>query len=598
MSDEARSGGGGDEKGRTHYEAGDSPFQPLQRASLVRRTFPVTDQLPKYPQRSLRPDVVAGVTIAALALPSGMAYAELAGLSPVVGLYALLLPVVAYTLLGSSRQLMIGPGGPVSVLVATALAPLAGSDAAEYTALAAMLAVIVGTIFVIARVIRLGWIADYFSRAVLVGYIHGVVVVLIVSQLGKLFGVPITENDPIPQLWEFFGELSDISVATAVVGFVSLGVLLLLRWRAPRLPGPLIVLIGGIVLSAILNLAEHDVAVVGDIPGGLPGLEWPGVGISRVVDLLPTALGIFAVIYADGILTARSFAGRHDEHVDANQEFLALGAANLAAGVTQAYPVAASESRTAINDQMGGKTQIVGLISAAVIALVLLFLTEPVEKLPSACLGAVIVSVAIALVEPDAWRALVQAGRSQVAIAAIALTAVVLLGVLEALIVAVALSIVEVVARSAHPKDAVLGYVERYDRYANVALHPRARVTPGVVVYRLDDRLFFANARYFKGRIREAIAGAPTRTRWLVFDMEGVTAIDASGVQAVEETVRSLKRQQVGFVVARLKSPLRERFDATDLTRLIGEEHFYPTVRAAVAACSSAPPETRGDDKA
>jgi sulfate permease, SulP family len=569
------------------YDPDTSPFKSRAERPLLRRTFPVSEQIAGYPKRSARRDVVAGCTVAALALPSAMAYAQLAGLSPVAGLYALLLPAVAYTLLGSSRQLIVGPEGSLSLLVATTVAPLAGGNAGAYAALAAMLAIVVGGIALVARIVRLGWIADYFSRAVLVGYLHGIAIVLVIGQLGKLFGISVDNRDPIPQLVEVIQEIGTAHGATVAVGAVSLAVLLLLRRFAPKVPGALVVVLAGIALSAAFDFASHGIAVVGHIPSGLPSFERPGVGLRDTIDLLPGALGIFAVGFADAILTARSFAGKHRQHVDANQELLAFGAANLAAGVTQGFPVGASGSRTAVNDQTGGRTQAVGLIAAAVIALVLLFLTGPVANLPTPCLGAVIVGAAIGLVDPDAWRGLARSGRSQVVIAAVTLAGVVVVGVLEALLVAVAMSIIDVVMRSAKPHDAVLGYVERLGRWANVSLHPSARVVPGVVVYRLDDRLFFANARYFKGRVHEAIAGAPTPTRWLVFDAESLIGIDASGVEAVEQLVDSLARDEIGFAVAQLKHFVREQFDATGLSDRIGREWFFPTVAAAVDACAA-----------
>ena len=567
------------------YRTESSPFRPQARPTLVGRTFPVSTNLTDYPRRNGRKDLIAGVTVAALALPSGMAYAQLAGLSPVAGLYALLLPAVAYTFLGSSRQVIVGPEGALSVMVATAVAPLAGSDPSAYAELAALLALLVGAMAVVGRIIRLGWVADYFSRAVLVGYLHGIAVVLVAGQLGKLFGLSIEAGEPLPQIQEFLGELDGAHNLTVLVGAASLAVLLLLRWIAPAAPASLIVVVGGIAFSAAIGLADYDVAVVGDIPAGLPSFSWPG--LDRAVDLLPAALGILAVAYADGILTARSFAGKHGQHVDANQELLALGTANLAAGVTASFPVGASGSRTAVNDQMGGRTQAVGLIAAVVIAIVLLFLTAPVEKLPTACLGAVIVAAAIGLVDPAAWRGLRRAGRGEVLIAVVTLAGVVTVGVLKSLIVAVVLSILEVVLRSAKPHDAVLGRVERLERWANVSLHPSARVTPGVVVYRLDDQLMFANARYVKGRILEAIAGAPTPTHHVVFDAEGVGGIDASGAQALDQLLDALDRERITFVVARLKGPVRQQFDDNLLTDRLGEDHFFPTVTRAVEWCSA-----------
>ena len=291
--------------------------------------------------------------------------------------------------------------------------------------------------------------------------------------------------------------------------------------------------VAAIAASALLGLAEEGVATVGQIPSGLPSLELPTAPLGDLLALVPAALGIFLVSFSDEILTARSFAGHHGQHVAADTELTAMGAASLAAGVTQGFPIGASGSRTAVNDQMGARTQLAGLLAAAAIAVVLLFLTEPMRYLPKATLGAVIVAAAIGLVDPAAWRALARTSRVEVAIAAVTMVGVVAVGVLEALLVAVALSIVDVARRSATPHDAVLGWVERLGRYADVRLHPRPRLTLGVLVYRLDDRLFFANAGYVKGRIREALHGAPTPVRWPVFDAEALSHVDATGVDAL-----------------------------------------------------------------
>lgn len=559
-----------------------SPFKRQARKPVVQRLLPVSGEFPGYGGGTLRRDVLAGVTVAALALPAGMAYAELAGLSPAAGLYALLLPTVAYTLLGSSRQLIVGPEGSIAALVATAIIPLAGGDPARYASLASLLALLVAGIYLVARIIRLGWVADYFSRAVLVGYIHGVAVFLIIGQLEKLLGLDIDAADPIPQLVEVGREVSGLHSTTLVVGIACLAPMLVLRWLAPRVPGPLVVVVLAIAASAFLDLEEKGVAVAGEIPPGLPGFDLPSFHPRDVWALLPAALGIFFVGFSDAILTARSFAGKHGQHVRANQELSAIGIANAAAGVTQTFAVGASSSRTAVNDQMGGRTQIAGLVGAGSIALVLLFLTEPMRYLPKATLGAVIVGAAVGLIEPDAWRTLARTHRFEVIIAATTMIGVVVIGVIGALGIAVALSIVDVVRRSATPHDAVLGWVERLGRYADVALHPSARVVPGVLVYRLDDGLFFANASYVRGRIHEAVEGAPTPVRWLVFDAEALTRVDATGVAALEQTIDGLRAEGITFVVARLKGPMRALFDSAGLTGRIGEGNLYPTVRAAV----------------
>ena len=569
------------------YGIGGSPFKPPSQQPVLHRLVPVSQHLPGYQGSTFRRDLLAGLTVAALALPAAMAYAELAGLSPVAGLYALLLPNVAYTLFGSSRQLIVGPEGSIAALVATALLPLAADDPGRYASLAALLALLVGACFLVARVIRLGWVADYFSRAVLIGYLHGVAVVLIIGQLAKLLGLDIDARDPLAQLIEVVRELPGLHGTTVAVGALCLASLLLLRWRLPKLPGALLVVVAAIAASAALGLASEGVATVGEIPSGLPGLAVPTAPLGDLLALVPAALGIFFVSFSDEILTARSFAGHHGQHVSADTELTAMGAASLAAGITQGFPIGASGSRTAVNDQMGARTQLSGLLGAGAIAVVLLFLTEPMQYLPKAALGAVIVAAAIGLVDRGAWRGLARTSQVEVAIAAVTMAGVVAVGVLEALLVAVALSIVDVARRSATPHDAVLGWVERLGRYANVRLYPRAQVTPGVLVYRLDDRLFFANASYVKGRVREALHGAPAPVRWFVFDAEALTHVDATGVDALESLVRSLRDEGITFVFARVKGPMRQALGEAGVLDLVGERHLYPTVRAAVAAAAA-----------
>jgi high affinity sulfate transporter 1 len=564
-----------------------SPFRPARQESLLTRTVPVTAELPRYRAPSARRDAVAGVTVAALAIPSAMAYAEVAGVSPVNGLYALLLPAVAYAFLGSSRQLSIGPEGSIATLVAAAVLPLAVAGSANAAGLAAMLALMVAVCFAAAWLLRLGWIADYFSRPVLIGYIHGVAVVLVIGQLGKLLGLSIDAKDPLPQLWEVIKELGSVSSATVAVSAVSLAALFGLRLLMPKLPAALLIVVAAIGLSWAVDFAAHGIAVVGPIPAGLPSFEFPSTAFADVVRLLPAALGIFLVSFADEILTARSFAGKHNQSVRGSQELLAMSAASAAAGFTQGFPIGASGSRTAVNDDMGARSQIAGLFAASAVAVILLFLTEPVQYLPKAVLGAVIVFAAIGLVEPQAWRALAAIDPVEVAIAAVTTACVIFFGVLEALVVAVGLSMIDTVRRSAHPHDAVLGWVERLGRYADISLHSSARVTPGVVVYRLDDRLFFANARYFKGRVREAIRAAPGSVRWLVLDADAITHVDATGLDTLLDVTEDLRRNEITLVLARLRTRLEEQLADGGVLEAIGAEHLYPTVRAAVDGYAS-----------
>jgi SulP family sulfate permease len=562
-----------------------SPFQGAEDEPLLQRAVPLARDLPDYDVPSGRRDLLAGLTVAALALPSGMAYASLAGLSPVVGLYALLLPAIAYALLGSSRQLIVGPEGTLAALVAAAVLPRAAAGSAEAGELAALMSLIAGLCFLLARLARLGWLADYLSRPVLLGYIHGVAVVLVVGQLGKLLGLSIAATDPIPQLREVLRELGSASGTTIAVAAAALAILIGARLFAPRLPAALLVVLLAIGASELLNLGDHGVALVGSVPSGLPSFGLPTPGWDDARALLPSAVGLFLVCFADEVLTARSYAGRHHQHVDAGKELVATGAANIAAGLTQGMPVGGSGSRTAVNDAMGARSQVSAIVAAGAVLVVVLFLTGPIADLPKAVLGAAIVVAALGLVEPRQWAALWRTDRVEVGIAAVTVIGVIVTGVLQAILVAVALSIVDVVRRSARPHDAVLGYSERLGRYADVALHPGARVTPGVVVYRLDDRLFFANASYVKGRVREALRGAPTPPGLLVLDAEGMTHVDAAGAAALADLADALAADGVAVVIARVKGPVRERLDESGVTAALGGPGAYhPTVRAAVAS--------------
>jgi SulP family sulfate permease len=563
-------------------------FRPARREPLLVRAVPVAQEVPSYRFGSARRDLLAGVTVTALALPSAMAYGELAGLSPVNGLYALLGPTLAYVLLGSSRRLVIGPEGSVSTLVAAAVLPLAVVGSDEAAELAAMLALLVAACFLLARVLRLGWVADYLSRPVLIGYLHGVAIVLVISQLGKLLGLDVAATKPLQRLAEVVRELGDVSGATIALSAVALAALLSLRRFLPALPGALLVVVVAITASWALDFADHGIATVGPVSAGLPHPTIPTPPLADVLALVPAAFGVFLVSFADEILTARAFAGRRGEHVRASQELFVMGAANAAAGFTQAFSIGASGARTAVNEAMGARTQIAGLFAAGTVVVVLLFLTEPVQYLPSAVLGAVLISAAINIADPRAWRTLAAIDRVEVAIAAVTVACVAFFGVLEALVVAVGLSIVDTVRRSARPYDAVLGWVPRLEGYRDIALHPSAEVTPGVVIYRLDDRLFFANAGYVKGRVREAIRAAPTETSWLVFDAEAVNHVDATGIEALSDLARELRGEQVRLVVARLRSRLLDDFEVAGAVAEIGREHFYPSVKLAVAAYAGA----------
>lgn len=565
---------------------GRSPFASVTKPPWTRRYVPFVNTLKGYTRAKFRVDSLAGLTVAALALPSAMAFAELAGLPPSAGLYALLLPVLAYALLGSGLRVVIGPEGAVALLVASALAPLVATGSAEYATFAAALAIAVGAVFLAARLLRLGWIADYFSQSVLVGYITGVAVLMILGQVGKLTGLSSTEDGAVQATIDIARQLGEANLATVAVAGCAFVILFLFSRFLPRWPGALIVVVLGILASWLFDLEAYGVSVTGSIPAGLPSFVFPGITGSDWLSLALPAVAIFLVSFSDSILTARSFAARHGETIDADQELLSFSVASVASGFTQGMPIGTSGSRTAVNDSMKATSQVSGLVSVATLVLILLFFTAPIRFLPTAILGVVIVYASLKLIDPAQWRELARSSRSEVAIAAITALAVVGIGVLQAIAVAVVLSIIDVVRRAATPGDAVLGYSKPKQRYSDVTGQPDAGVTPGVVVYRVQERLFFANAHFFKRRLWAAVDGAPKPVRHLILDAAMISGIDASAVGAIQEVKTGLESRNITFEIARATGELREQFDATGLTEVVGAEHFYGTITAAVEACA------------
>jgi high affinity sulfate transporter 1 len=518
-----------------------------------------------------------------------MAYAVLAGVPVSAGLYALLLPVLAYAVFGSAPRVVVGPEGTVALLVATVIAPLAAGGSTQYAAMTALLAVLVGVVFLVARLARLGWIADYFSQAVLVGYITGVAIVLVLGQLGKLLGISSDENGAIRETVDIITHVGEANSATVIVGALSLALLVGAGLVSRRIPGALLVVLLGIAASWALDLAARGVSVTGPVPSGLPSLTLPDLTRGDIGSLVVAALAVFLVAFSDSILTARSFAARHHEVVDANQELLAFGVAQISAGVTQSMPVGTSGSRTAVNDDMGATSQVSGLAAAGTIGVILMFLTAPIAYLPSAVLGAVIVYAGAKLIDPTLWRELARSSRVEVVIAAITVLCVVTIGVLQAIVVAVLLSVADIIRRAARPADAVLGWSAADDRYVDVADRPDAGITPGVVVYRIQDRLFFANAHFFKRRLWAAVDAAPKPVRHVVLDGSFISDLDASAEVALREVIDGLRERNIEFHLARAAQELRDRLDSVGLVEVIGADHFHATVTAAVDACRTAP---------
>lgn len=539
-----------------------------------------------YQRPWLRGDVIAGITVAAYAVPQLMAYAELAGLPAVVGLYAVMVPLVVYAVLGSSRQLSIGPESTTALLTAAAIAPLAAGDPGRYAALAALLAVIVAAYCLLAWVLRLGFVADLLSRPVLVGYLTGVAVIMIVGQLDTITGVPVEGDTVFAEVQSFLANLADWDPRTTLLGLSVLTLLLVLQAVAPRWPGPLIAVLLASGLVAVLGWTD-TVPVVGAVPFGLPSFSVPTVADGELSLLALAALGVMIVGYTDNVLTARAFAGRRHEQVDANQELLALGAANLGSGLTQGFPVSSSGSRTALGNAAGSHTQLASLVTLAAIVMVLLAFRPVLEFFPLAALGALVVYAAIQLVDVEAFGTLWRFRWTEFALALATTTAVLLADILLGIVIAIGLSVLELLYRVARPHDAIQGFVPGLAGMHDVDDYPDAVTLPGLLVYRYDSPLFFANASDFRRRALEAVDQAEASqgpVHWMLLNTESNVEVDVTAVDTLEELRRELADRGIELALARVKHDLAMPLTRAGLLQRLGPDRVFPTLPTGVEA--------------
>lgn len=526
------------------------------------------------------------VTVFAVLVPSAMAYGDLAGVTPVAGLYVALGAMVMYALFGTSKQVVMGPEATTAIMTAAAVAPLAGGDPVRYAALAALTAILVGILSLLARVARLGFITDFLSKPILVGYIFGVTLIVIGSQLGKMFGMKLVSDKFFQQVLELISRIDEAHLLTVVIGVICMAALLLMRRVNRALPGPLIVVIATILLSSILDWQAQGVAIVGAVPAGLPRLTIPSFGAEDVFNLLPAALAITILIYADEILTARVFSAKHGQKTDANQEFVAIGMSNISAGFLTGFPAALSASRTAVSDQMGGKSQWVGIFAAALTIVFLLFFTPLLAPLPTVALGAIIIVASLGLIDLAAFRFLRHVRPSEFWLAVVTAFAVLTVGILAGILAAVMLSLINVIFHISRPHDALLDDVDASGGtiYRGIADKETTLTEPGLIVYRFDAPLIFANAAFFTERLEELIAHAGTELKCVILDAEAISDFDSTAAEALENLDADLARRSVELWIARANSPLRDLLQATGLTERIGSDNIHLSVRAAVLA--------------
>ncbi len=546
--------------------------------------FPGIAQFRGYQRAWLRGDTLAGLTVAAYLVPQVMAYATLAGLSPIVGLWAALTPLVLYAVFGSSRQLSIGPESTTALMTATALAPLAAADPVRYAALAAATAILVGVICLVAGLARLGMLANLLSRPVLIGYMAGVAAIMISSQLGKISGTPVTGEGFVDQVRTFVGAVDRAHGPTLVLGAAVLAALFgLARW-APRSPGPLLAVLAATAVVGVFSLDANGIEVVGDIPSGLVTPALPMITATDLVALVVPAAGIAIVAFSDNVLTARIFASRRGEEIDANAELRALGICNVTAGLTRGFPISSSGSRTALGDAVGSRTQLYSLLALVVVAGVMLFAGDLLAMFPSAALGALVIYAATRLIDVAEFRRLARFRRSELVIALATTVAVLGIGVLYGVLAAVGLSILDLLRRLARAHDSVQGFVPGLAGMHDIDDYPRAQQLPGLLVYRYDAPLCFANADDFRARALAAVEANPHQVKWFVLNAEANVEVDLTAMDALQQLRTQLNKRGIVFVMARVKQDLRDALARAGLLDTIGEDHIFMTLPTAVDA--------------
>ena len=550
-----------------------------------REYVPGLSVVTSYQRAWLTKDIVAGLVLSALLVPQGMAYADLAGLPAVTGLYTSILCLLAYAVFGPSRVLVLGPDSSLGPMIAATILPLmlADGDPVRAVALASLLAVLVGVIMVGAGLAKFGFVADLLSKPTQIGYMNGLALTIIVGQLPKLLGFSVDADGLIAETRALVSGLAEglANPTAAVVGVVSLAGILLLNRLLPKLPSVLIVVVLAAVAVNALNLEDRGVDTVGVIPQGFPPLTVPTVTWSDLPPLLLGAVAIAVVALADTMSTASAFAARRRERVHGNQEMIGIGAANIAAGFFQGFPVSTSGSRTAVAEQAGSKSQVTGVVGAAVISLVLMFATGAMEFVPQPTLGAIVIVAALALADVAGTRRLWRQRRMEFTLSVIALLGVALLGVLPGILVAVGLSILDVFRRTWWPYQAQLGRVAGIPGLHDTERYPNAQLLPGIVVYRFDAPLIFANSRMF-GEAMRAIAQQHRDLRWIVIAAAPITDVDTTASDMLQELDLWLNERGTSLVFAEMKDPVREKIERYKLTDTIDPAHFFPTLGAAL----------------
>lgn len=538
-----------------------------------------------YDRSWLRGDLIAGITVAAYLIPQVLAYAKIIGLPPVAGLWAMLAPVVIYALLGTSRQFSLGPEATSSLMTAAAIAAVAGAVSGERRAeVAALLAVTVGLLLLVGSMTGMGYLANLLSKPVLVGYLAGIGLLMVASQFGALTKLTISGDNLATQTWSLLSQFRDAHLATVLLSLVVIVMLFGLQTWRPGWPGPLIVVLGAALVVKLTGLADHGLAVIGDLPKGFPRIGWPDLTGIDLTELVLAALGISVVVFSTAVLGGRAFATKHGQQLESNSELFAVGAANLANGLVGGFPVSSSASRMVIGDLAGARTQVHSLVAAGVVLVTVFWLSPVLEWFPQAALAGLVVFAGIRLIEIKEFRRLASFRVSELTLALITFAAVLATGMLYGIAIAVGLSLLDLIRRIAQPHDGVLGFVPGVAGMHDIEDYPHATQVRGLLVYRYDSPLFFANAEDFRTRALKAVDAESPPPLWFVLNAEANVEVDLTAVDALEELRVELQRRDIVFAMARVKMDLRAPLAAAGFIQAVGEDRIFATLPTAVAA--------------
>jgi high affinity sulfate transporter 1 len=542
--------------------------------------------LRSYDASWLRHDVVAGLVMTTMLVPVGIAYAEASGLPGITGLYATIVPLLAYAVFGPSRILVLGPDSALAAVILAVVLPLSAGDPQRAVSPGGMMAIVSGLACVAAGLARLGFITELLSKPIRYGYMNGIALTVILSQIPKLFGFSVQADGPLRQAWGIVKGVTDgrtNGTALAIGG----GALVLILWlkRLPRIPGMLVAVAAATTVVAVFDLAARTgISVLGPLPQGLPGPRLPLVPLDTLVPILTGGVAVALVAFADTSVLSRTYAARLRTPVDSNQEMVGLGVANIAAGLFQGFPISSSSSRTPVAEAAGARTQLTGVVGAAAIALLLLLAPALLRDLPNTALAAIVIASAIGLFEIADLRRIYRIQRWEFWLSMLCFAGVAVFGAIPGIALAIVVAVVEFLWDGWRPHSAVLGRVDHMEGYHDVTRHPEAQLIPGLVLFRWDAPLFFANAELFHARVLEAVAGSPTPVRWVVVTAEPVTSVDVTAADALTELDEVLHRAGIELCFAEMKGRVKDKLKRFGLFDRLGGQTFYATIEEAVRA--------------